>query len=81
MATVTVIRNAALVLTLAEFGLVAACAFAFASDFAENTAFSFHWSLPHVAYSWPPILFLAGLALVGFWMATSVSPSRSPRRS
>jgi hypothetical protein len=71
IATVTALRVAALLLTLARFGLVAVCVAGLASDFAENAAFSFNWSLPHVAYSWPPILFLVGLALVGFWMATS----------
>jgi serine/threonine-protein kinase len=69
---VSAVRNAALVLTLAHFGLVAVCVSAFASDLAVNAAFSFHWSMPHVAYSWPPILFLVVLALVGFWMATSI---------
>jgi hypothetical protein len=75
------LREAAFVLTLARFGLVAVCAAELASGIVGNGAFSFNLSLPHVAYSWPPILFLVGLALVGFWMATSVSPSRAPRRS
>ena len=70
--------------TLARFGLVAMCAALFVSDLMGVVTFSFHWSLPHVAYSWPPMLFLVGLALAGFGMATSVgvtpreagSPSR-----
>jgi hypothetical protein len=79
-----IVYEGARVLTMARFGLVALCASLFASDLAENAPVSFHWSLPHVAYSWPPMLFLVGLALAGFGMATSVgvtpreagSPSR-----
>jgi serine/threonine-protein kinase len=72
-AAVSAVRDAALVLTLARLGLLAVCVSSFASGLAEDAAFSFHWSLPHVAYSWPPMLFLVGLALIGFWLATSVS--------
>jgi serine/threonine-protein kinase len=71
-AAVSAIRDAALVLTLARFGLFAVCVSASASGLAAEAAFSVHWSLPHVAYSWPPMLFLVGVALIGFWMATSV---------
>jgi serine/threonine-protein kinase len=67
-----IVTEGALVLTLARFGLLAVSAALFASNLAGNAAFSFHWALPHVAYSWPPMLFLVSLALVGFWMATSV---------
>jgi serine/threonine-protein kinase len=67
-----ILYQATFLLTLARFGLVAMCAALFVSDLMGVVTFSFHWSLPHVAYSWPPMLFVVGLALVGFWMATSV---------
>jgi serine/threonine-protein kinase len=78
------VTEGAFLLTLARFGLVALCAAVFVSDLMGVVTFSFHWSLPHIAYSWPPMLVVVGLALVGFWMATSggVTPreSGSPSR-